>query len=217
MVEILPKGVLKLSIGDRYTPSRKFLIYPSEQFFMIIQIFLYSSFVRMWSHETKTSFQEFFLVSCLFMGWRFWSRSWSYSGGSPKTLSPQETWWRHTSFLDFRGWITRDPRKISLPSSTKCRSPFKLSMAPTEFEHAPDRGMNEVTIYESVLEGGLRGKKSALIVEISLYFGISPSQLISLTWWTLITIHVLREFQGISLVYTRSYTHNVRVFLGRIF
>ncbi|KAG2266380.1 hypothetical protein Bca52824_073459 [Brassica carinata] len=63
--------------------------------------------------------------------------------------------------------------------------------SPSEFECAPDGGASEVAIYEAYLEAGFRGGIPFLIGEVSFFFGFCPSQLISLTWRTLMAIQVL--------------------------
>ncbi|KAL0802464.1 hypothetical protein Bca101_057640 [Brassica carinata] len=67
---------------------------------------------------------------------------------------------------------------------------------PSEFERAPDGGVNEVAIYEAYLEAGMRNGVPSLVSEVSSYFGFGPSQLTPLSWRTLMAIQVLGELRG---------------------
>ncbi|KAL0846970.1 hypothetical protein Bca101_020216 [Brassica carinata] len=74
--------------------------------------------------------------------------------------------------------------------------PLVEMRSPSEFERAPDGGMNEVAVFEAYLEAGFRGGIPSFIVEVSSYFCFCPSQLTPLTWKTLMAIQVLGEFHG---------------------
>ncbi|KAG2311898.1 hypothetical protein Bca52824_023455 [Brassica carinata] len=65
-------------------------------------------------------------------------------------------------------------RKYGIHPSVQMRSP-------SEFERAPDGGSGEIAIYEAYLVPGFRGIIPLLVAEISLFFGLCPSQLTPLS------------------------------------
>ncbi|KAL0847185.1 hypothetical protein Bca101_020431 [Brassica carinata] len=79
--------------------------------------------------------------------------------------------------------------RYAIPPSVGIRNP-------SDFERAPDGGVNEVTIYEAYLEAGVRSGVPSLVAEVSSYFGFCPSQLTPLSWRTLMAIQVLGELRG---------------------
>ncbi|KAG2304454.1 hypothetical protein Bca52824_033105 [Brassica carinata] len=83
-------------------------------------------------------------------------------------------------------------RKYGIHPSVQMRSP-------SEFKHAPDGGSGEIAIYEAYLEAGFRGIIPSLVVEISSFFGLCPSQLTPLSWKILTSIQVLGELHGFDI------------------
>ncbi|KAL0898934.1 hypothetical protein Bca101_082895 [Brassica carinata] len=80
-------------------------------------------------------------------------------------------------------------RRYMIPPSVGIRNP-------SEFERAPDGGVNEVAIYEAYLEDGMRSGVPSIVSEVFSYFGFCPSQLTPLSWRTLMAIQVLGELRG---------------------
>ncbi|KAL0876842.1 hypothetical protein Bca101_026547 [Brassica carinata] len=80
-------------------------------------------------------------------------------------------------------------RRYAIPSTVGIRNP-------SEFERAPDGGVNELAIYEAYLEAGIRNGVPSLVAEVSSNFGFCPSQLTPLSWRTLMAIQVLGELRG---------------------
>ncbi|KAL0886536.1 hypothetical protein Bca101_010519 [Brassica carinata] len=70
-------------------------------------------------------------------------------------------------------------------------SPLVEMRCSSEYKHAPDGGDNEITVFEAYLKAGFRGVIPFLVAAVSSYIGLCPSQLIPLTWRTLIAIQVL--------------------------
>ncbi|KAL0797267.1 hypothetical protein Bca101_068644 [Brassica carinata] len=79
-------------------------------------------------------------------------------------------------------------RRYMIPPSVGIRNP-------SEFERAPDRGVDEVAIYEAYLEVGMRNGVPSIVAEVSSYFGFCPSQFTPLSWRTLMAIKVLGEWR----------------------